>query len=195
MFFQGNSAEGPDAAAGASPPAAGSSRSTGSRLRQAETGVAMQKLSGWDFSAPAGQSRFLTTVPVATNRNGSPIMGPNNEELVVDIGTTSTPPLSSWYRATEAARRVTNLLKLSGHRPTRIAHRGRGRGTSKESMAQHGRPIAARGRDWREPGNSTEAPAAPRSDGPLGEWTPDRKGRKRWGTAGPVHDRARLSLY
>src|SRR5713101_1350484 len=32
-------------------------------------------------------------------------------------------------------------------------------------------------------------------DGPLGEWTPDPKGRKRWGAAGPVHDRARLSLY
>src|SRR5713226_8428301 len=32
-------------------------------------------------------------------------------------------------------------------------------------------------------------------DGPLGEWTPDPKGRKQWGAAGPVHDRARLSLY
>ena len=33
------------------------------------------------------------------------------------------------------------------------------------------------------------------SDGPLGEWTPDPKGRKQWGAAGPVHDRARPSLY
>jgi hypothetical protein len=32
-------------------------------------------------------------------------------------------------------------------------------------------------------------------DGPLGEWTPDPKGRKQWGAAGPEHDRARLSLY
>src|SRR5713226_7846800 len=32
-------------------------------------------------------------------------------------------------------------------------------------------------------------------DGPLGEWTPDPKGRKRWGAAGPGHDRARPSLY
>src|SRR5262249_24461078 len=32
-------------------------------------------------------------------------------------------------------------------------------------------------------------------DGPLGEWTPDPKGRKRWGSAGPAHDRARSSLY
>ena len=32
-------------------------------------------------------------------------------------------------------------------------------------------------------------------DGPLGEWTPDPKGRKQWGAAGPVHDRARPSLY
>ena len=32
-------------------------------------------------------------------------------------------------------------------------------------------------------------------DGPFGEWTPAPKGRKRWGAAGPVHDRARPSLY
>src|SRR5262249_4834949 len=32
-------------------------------------------------------------------------------------------------------------------------------------------------------------------DGPLGEWTPDPKGRKQWGAAGPGHDRARPSLY
>src|SRR5207245_4839441 len=30
-------------------------------------------------------------------------------------------------------------------------------------------------------------------DGPLGEWTPAPKGRKRWGAVGPVHDRARPS--
>jgi hypothetical protein len=32
-------------------------------------------------------------------------------------------------------------------------------------------------------------------DGPLGEWTPDPKGRKRWGAARPVHDRACPLLY
>src|SRR5439155_9391894 len=32
-------------------------------------------------------------------------------------------------------------------------------------------------------------------DGQFGEWTPDPKGRKRWGAARPVHDRARPSLY
>ena len=32
-------------------------------------------------------------------------------------------------------------------------------------------------------------------DGPLGGWTPDPKGRKQWGAAGPVHDRARPLLY
>jgi hypothetical protein len=31
--------------------------------------------------------------------------------------------------------------------------------------------------------------------GRLGEWTPDPKGRKRWGAAGPGHERARPSLY
>src|SRR5262249_60006947 len=32
-------------------------------------------------------------------------------------------------------------------------------------------------------------------DGPLREGTPDTTGRKRWGAAGPAHDRARPSLY
>jgi len=55
-------------------------------------------LSGWDFSAPCNRSlpdscgpdkasnNFTATVPVATNVDGSPILGLNSEELVVDTG-------------------------------------------------------------------------------------------------------------
>ena len=54
-------------------------------------------LSGWDFSAPCNRAtqtcgpdkqsnNFTATVPVAANLDGSPILGPNSEELVVDTG-------------------------------------------------------------------------------------------------------------
>jgi alpha/beta hydrolase family protein len=56
-------------------------------------------LSGWDFSAPPGGGRFLTTVPVATNPDGSPITGLNSEELVVDIGAPPPTTLPLTYPA------------------------------------------------------------------------------------------------
>jgi hypothetical protein len=43
---------------------------------------------GWDLTAPQGGTLFGVTLPVATNKGGSPITGPTTEELVVDIGTT-----------------------------------------------------------------------------------------------------------
>ena len=63
-------------------------------------------LSGWDFSAPCNRAtqtcgpdkqsnNFTATVPVATNPDGSPILGLNSEELVVDTGQSpATLPLT-----------------------------------------------------------------------------------------------------
>jgi hypothetical protein len=63
-------------------------------------------LSGWDFSAPCNRAtqtcgpdqqsnNFTATVPVATNSDGSPILGLNSEELVVDTGQSpATLPLT-----------------------------------------------------------------------------------------------------
>jgi hypothetical protein len=45
---------------------------------------------GWDISAPPGEGRFTIHVPVATNADGSPIVGPAMEEFVIDNdGTTA----------------------------------------------------------------------------------------------------------
>lgn len=41
-------------------------------------------ISGWDISAPSGNDSFTTKVPVAVNKDGSPITGPSMEEFVVD---------------------------------------------------------------------------------------------------------------
>jgi alpha/beta hydrolase family protein len=53
--------------------------------------------SGWDISAAPGTGRFAIRVPVAVNRDGSPILGPAMEEFVVDDSKALTGPLS--YRA------------------------------------------------------------------------------------------------
>jgi hypothetical protein len=50
--------------------------------------------SGWDATAPAGAGRFLLTVPVAKNLDGTPIIGPSLEEFVIDNSTTMTGTLS-----------------------------------------------------------------------------------------------------
>jgi hypothetical protein len=50
--------------------------------------------SGWDPTAPAGAGRCTTTVPVATQPDGSPITGPAMEEFVVDDAKTLTRPLT-----------------------------------------------------------------------------------------------------
>jgi hypothetical protein len=41
-------------------------------------------ISGWDISAPSGGDSFTTKVPVAVNKDGSPVTGPSMEEFVVD---------------------------------------------------------------------------------------------------------------
>ena len=51
-------------------------------------------LSGWDSSAPATQNRFTTKTPVAVNRDGSPVVGPAMEEIVVDDNKTVQGSLS-----------------------------------------------------------------------------------------------------
>ena len=66
-------------------PTSAADAGNGYLMRQGYTIV----MSGWDFSA-AGDGSFSTTVPVAANPDGSPITGPNTEELVVDIGADPT---------------------------------------------------------------------------------------------------------
>ena len=50
--------------------------------------------SGWDISATQGDNRLTITVPIATNPDGSSIVGPSFEEFVIDNSTTITRPLS-----------------------------------------------------------------------------------------------------
>jgi hypothetical protein len=50
--------------------------------------------SGWDLTVAPGGGRMTITVPVATNPDSSPIVGPALEELIVDNAATTTFPLT-----------------------------------------------------------------------------------------------------
>src|SRR5262249_7454156 len=67
--------------------------------------------SGWDVTVGAGSGALSITVPVATNTDSSPIVGPSLEEFVVD-GATPTNRLSYPPPTTHTA-----AATLRGRRP------------------------------------------------------------------------------
>lgn len=62
----------------------------GTLLRQGYTLL----FSGWESTAPPGGGRYLFNAPIAKNADGSSIVGPALEELVIDNSTTMTGLLS-----------------------------------------------------------------------------------------------------
>ena len=56
---------------------------------------------GWDLTAPQGGAQFGITLPVATQKDGTPITGPATEELVVDF-TSTVASLPLTYPAANA---------------------------------------------------------------------------------------------
>lgn len=64
--------------------------------------------SGWDPGAASGNNRLTITVPVATNPDGSPIVGPSMEEFVVDTTTMATGTLT--YAAANLDKSQAGLL-------------------------------------------------------------------------------------
>ena len=79
-----------DAATPESDPTAAADAGNGFLMRQGYTFVA----SGWDATASSADDRLTITLPVATNADGSQIVGPTLEEFVVDNDTTTTARLS-----------------------------------------------------------------------------------------------------
>lgn len=64
--------------------------------------------SGWDATAPTGNGRFLLSVPVARQPDGSPVTGSAMEELVVDDARTLVGPLT--YPAASPDRSQASLV-------------------------------------------------------------------------------------
>ena len=75
---------------GGNDPTTAADAGNGFLMRQGYTIVS----SGWDAGVIAGGNRLTITVPVARNPDGSPIVGPSLEELVIDNATTMTAGLT-----------------------------------------------------------------------------------------------------
>ena len=73
-----------------SDPTSAADAGNGFLLRQGYTFVA----SGWDATASSADGRLNITLPVAVNPDGSPIVGPSLEELVIDDDATTTGRLT-----------------------------------------------------------------------------------------------------
>ena len=79
-----------DSSTGGNDPTTAADAGDGFLMRQGYTLL----WSGWDATAKPGQGRFTITVPVAKNRDGSPIVGPSLEEFAIDNATTITGALT-----------------------------------------------------------------------------------------------------
>ena len=104
-----NNASGP----GINNPSAAADAGNGWLMRQGYT----LAWSGWDITAPAhaGQpaANLTLTVPVATERDGAPIVGPSLEEFEINDATTMAAPLT--YPAADIADRATARLTVRQH--------------------------------------------------------------------------------
>ena len=79
-----------DARSPESDPTAAADAGNGFVMRQGYTFVS----SGWDATASPDDNRLTITLPVATNADGSPIVGPALEEFVIDNDATTTGRLT-----------------------------------------------------------------------------------------------------
>lgn len=79
-----------DAPTASSDPTSAGDAGNGFLMRQGYTFVA----SGWDATASSADGRLNITLPVAVNPDGSPIVGPSLEELVIDNDDTATGRLT-----------------------------------------------------------------------------------------------------
>ena len=108
-----------------SDPTSADDAGNGFLMRQGYTFVA----SGWDATASSADSRLNITLPVAVNRDGSAIVGPSLEELVIDNDTTTTGrltyPAATLDTATNRGRSTPAPGSTSTRRPSGCCRPGR----------------------------------------------------------------------
>jgi hypothetical protein len=92
-----------DATSGANDPTSAADAGNGFLMTEGYTILE----SGWDLTAAPGAGRFTMTAPIAKNPDGSSIVGPALEELVVDNTTTNVFPLT--YAAATTDKTQANL--------------------------------------------------------------------------------------
>ena len=99
-----------------SDPTSADDAGNGFLMRQGYTFVA----SGWDATASSADSRLNITLPVAVNRDGSAIVGPSLEELVIDNDTTTTGRLTYPAATLDTSQATLTVRTRYGDKPTRV---------------------------------------------------------------------------
>ena len=99
-----------------SDPTSADDAGNGFLMRQGYTFVA----SGWDATASSTDSRLNITLPVAVNRDGSAIVGPSLEELVIDNDTTTSGRLSYPAATLDTSQATLTVRTRYGDAPQRL---------------------------------------------------------------------------
>src|SRR2546425_86338 len=79
---------------------------------------------GWDVGAAPGDGRLTMTAPVAKNTDGSSIVGPAMEELVIDNSTTMTGTLTYPAASLDKTKAELTVRVLTTDNPTAIPSSG-----------------------------------------------------------------------
>lgn len=106
-----------DAASAESNPTLASHAGNGFLMREGYTFVS----SGWDATASASDDRLTITLPVATNADGSAIIGPALEEFVVDNNTTTEGRLSYPAASRDTSKAQLTVRARYGDQPVPVS--------------------------------------------------------------------------
>ncbi len=104
----------------ANDPTTSSDAGNGFLMRQGYTIV----LSGWDVTVAPGGGRLTMRVPVATQSDGSPIVGPSLEEFVIDNAATMTASLTYQAASLDKTQASLTVRTLYSDPPAPIASSG-----------------------------------------------------------------------
>src|SRR3989442_1658296 len=105
---------------GGNPPTKAADAGNGFLMRLGYTVVS----AGWDVGAAPGDGRLTMTAPVAKNTDGSSIVGPAMEELVIDNSTTMTGTLSYPAASLDKTKAELTVRVLTTDNPTAIPSSG-----------------------------------------------------------------------
>ena len=106
-----------DAASGGNNPTKADDAGNGFLMRQGYSIL----ITGWDPTAAPGNNRFTTKVPIAINRDGSPIVGPAMEEFVIDDNKTTRGALTYPAATIDKSKATLTMRVRHEDRPTTVS--------------------------------------------------------------------------
>ena len=106
-----------DAASGGNNPTKADDAGNGFLMRQGYSIL----ITGWDPTAVPGNNRLTTKVPIAINRDGSPIVGPAMEEFVIDDNKTTRGALTYPAATLDKSKATLTMRVRHEDRPTTVS--------------------------------------------------------------------------